>query len=104
MFTPKDLFFSIHSQAEFYGDEANEYNVIVFCSTDYWEENKYLPDYFFADKMGNISFPKEYWFCQFTEETIWCSAKSEEEIRADLTNKGFVESQEMKVFLESCLY
>lgn len=99
-----DLYFSIHSQAEYYGDKPGEYNVIVFCPKDYWEEKQCLPDYFFADKMEAIEFPPEYWHYQFAEETMWCSTKSEEEIRTDLTKIGFVENQAMKTFLDSCWY
>lgn len=106
MLKPSQLYFSLHTVAEYEGDETNDDNciMIVFCPIFYWNENKCVPYYFFADKMNDINFPEGYFHYSFSEETIWQSEKSQEEIRNDLNEMGFVENVEMKQFLDRCRY
>ncbi len=110
MLKPSELQFSIHSLKEIDGEDNNDFmpevygglNIITFCPIEYWKESECLPDYYLSDLIGEELLPDGYNWYICVEETQWCSKKSKDEIRADLTKIGFVESKEMTEFLSNC--
>jgi hypothetical protein len=109
-YSNNELSFCVHSLSEIEREEAEEedykdLNIITFCPIQYWKEHGRLPDFYFADGFSsfqdNNQLPEGYSRYTFVEECQWCSKKSIEEISKELTSIGFVENEEMKIFLSS---
>jgi hypothetical protein len=100
MLRAEELYFSIH-RANLLNEGNDDWNVITFCPIEYWIENECLPDYFIGGLIM-IDPPTGYTKERFTEEYMWSSKKSREEIVKDLTSLGFVYSKELEDFLTDC--
>jgi len=107
---PRELIFCVHplttvdhgENFDVTEDAYKDLNIITFCPLVYWEDNRHLPDYYFADCIEDSLLPEGYSWYVFVEETQWASKKSKEEIVADLTKIGFAENKDLERFLINC--
>lgn len=91
-----EISFSIHDGNNPYHGEPG-WMIVVFCPTKYWNDYKYLPDFYYANKIEKYM-PDGY-FWDATEEPSWRTKKSREEIQKELTDLGFKENIELEKFL-----
>jgi hypothetical protein len=91
-----------YCMAKYDNDPRNAHiTFITFCPINYWNTKKCLPDFFFLDALDAFIIPG-YQPYNYSEDAIWISLKSKDEIRKDLNSIGFTENKEMEEFLNDC--